>query len=169
MVLLPVWNGSMAGVLGLHSVRSNHPHFTTSGGYIRAPGDVCRGLPILCYGIGVGLALGIIFGGVKVLAKSGIPSCRSIQRRPDLLGGRLPNRVLPGWLRPVFDLIPPHVCHCRPSKGSDARWRRVTGDGARRGHRYPFGHQRRRCFHWRLWVYSRAIEYGRKLGVLDGY
>ena len=130
---------------------------------------ILPGIPILLLGIGVGLALGIIFAGVKVLAKSGDPILPLYSIAAQIFSGvYFPIEVLPGWLRPFSYLIPHTYVIAALRRVLMPAGGELPGmsPGEAIGILLAINVL---LFPLALWAYSRAMEYGRKLGVLGGY
>ncbi|MGH8873979.1 MAG: ABC transporter permease [Acidimicrobiia bacterium] len=126
-------------------------------------------LAILALGLAAGMAIGILSGALKVLAKTGDPIIFAYSLAAQLLSGvYFSTQVLPEPLRWLSWLLPhTYVIH--------GLRRVLMAEGPRLGGMehgtamlllvgfcalaYPLG----------LWLYGRALEFGRKLGVLSGY
>ena len=72
-----------------------------------APEGILPGLAILVLGVVLGLAFGVLFAGMKVLAKSGDPLLPLYSVGAQLFSGvYFPVESLPEWLQPVSLLFP---------------------------------------------------------------
>jgi ABC-2 type transport system permease protein len=124
---------------------------------------------VLMLGLAGGLAIGIMSAALKVLAKSGDPILFVYSLAAQILSGvYFPIELLPGWVRSASWLIP-HTYVV-------AALRRLLMVGGDRllGMELPQALLSLAAFSalalpLALWLYIRAMEYGRKLGVLSGY
>jgi ABC-2 type transport system permease protein len=123
----------------------------------------------LLLGLAAGLAVGTLSASLKVLAKSGDPILFVYSLAAQVFSGvYFPVEFLPTWLRPLSFLVP-HTYVI-------AAFRRslMPGGGQLPGLELSGALLALLAFNvlvfpLALWLYGRAMEYGRKLGVLSGY
>jgi ABC-2 type transport system permease protein len=130
---------------------------------------IAPSLMALGLGLAAGLAVGILSASLKVLAKSGDPILFVYSLAAQVFSGvYFPIEFLPGWLRPLSFLVPHTyvITALRRSLmpgGSKLPGMELSGALlallAFNLLAYPIA----------LWLYNRAMAYGRKLGVLSGY
>lgn len=126
-------------------------------------------IPILLLGIGLGLALGILFAGVKVLAKSGDPVLPLYSMAAQVFSGvYFPIEVLPGWLQPLSFAIPHTYVIAALRRALMPAGAELPGMGPTEAIGV-LTVANLVLFPLALWAFGRAMEYGRKLGVLGGY
>lgn len=126
-------------------------------------------LAIVTLGLAAGLAIGTLSASLKVLAKSGDPVLFLYGLAVQLFSGvYFPIDILPGPLRALSWLIPhtyvimalrrammPEGSVLTGLEVTDALWALIAFCAV--------------VFPLALWIYGRALELGRKLGVLSGY
>jgi ABC-2 type transport system permease protein len=126
-------------------------------------------LAILTLALAAGLAIGTVSASLKVLAKSGDPILFLYGLGVQLFAGvYFPLEVLPAPLR-ALSWVLPHtyaVLALRNSLMVEAPgWVDVTGSQAI----WALVGFTALMFPFALWLYGRALELGRRLGVLGGY
>ncbi len=134
-----------------------------------APEGIWAGLIILLLGVILGLAFGILLAGVKVLAKSGDPLLPLYTLGAQVFSGvYFPVESLPEWLQPV-SLLFPHtyvIAALRRAvmpQGADLPGLSAVAAigvlSAMTAILFPIA----------ILIYRRAMELGRRMGVLAGY
>ena len=134
-----------------------------------APEGIWAGLIILLLGILLGLAFGILLAGIKVLAKSGDPLLPLYSLGAQVFSGvYFPVESLPEWLQPV-SLLFPHtyvIAALRRAvmpQGADLPGLSAVAAigvlSALTAILFPIA----------ILIYRRAMELGRRMGVLAGY
>ncbi len=130
---------------------------------------ILLGLIILFLAVALGLAIGILLAGIKVLAKSGDPLLPLYLLGAQLFSGiYFPIESFPEWLRPV-SLLFPHTYVIAALRrtvmpgGADlpglSAGAAIVVLVALTGILFPLA----------MFMYKRAMELGRRLGVLAGY
>lgn len=123
----------------------------------------------LLLGLFAGLAVGTLSASLKVLAKSGDPILFIYSLAAQVFSGvYFPLEFLPTWLQPISLLVPhtyviaalrralmPQESGLPGMDFGGAMLALVAFNGV--------------IFPAAMWLYNRAMEYGRKLGVLSGY
>jgi len=138
------------------------------GADIRLSG-VLPALVVLTLGIASGHAVGILAASVKVLAKRSDPVLVLYELAASVFSGVLfPISVLPAPLRVISYCLPQTYVLSAMRRllmidttgiSGPSAWEAVLLLVGFLTVAYPFG----------LWLYGRALEYGRKIGVLAGY
>lgn len=130
---------------------------------------VAMSIPVLLLGVLAALAIGVLAGSVVVLAKRGNPVMVLYNIAAALLSGALfPLDLLPNWLRPLSWLVPQTyvVAALRRVLMPDGSilpgpsfTESLLGLTVFTAVALPLA----------LWVFGRAMQVGRKMGVLSGY
>ena len=127
------------------------------------------GIGILVMGIVAGLAVGVLSACLKVLAKSGDPLLNLYTFAAQILSGAyFPTENLPAWLKPLSWLLPHTYVISGMRKAMMVNSSEVAGPDIGVSMMglavfvfvlMPFA----------LWLFNRALQYGRRIGVLAGY
>lgn len=126
-------------------------------------------LIVLVLGVASGHAVGVLAASVKVLAKRSDPILSLYTLAANVLSGVVfPVTLLPGPVRFLSYCFPPTYVIAVARRLLMTSSSHISGPSALQGLLllvvflvivYPFA----------LWLYGRALEYGRKVGVLGGY
>jgi len=124
---------------------------------------------IVFMGFAATLAIGILGASIKVLSKRTDPVLQLYTIAASVLSGAFfPVELLPSWLR-AFSWVIPHTYVIQALRRvlmpqgevlpGPSAWQAIAALGAFSLVMYPLA----------LWVFGRALEYGRKIGALSGY
>ncbi|MGH8925906.1 MAG: ABC transporter permease, partial [Acidimicrobiia bacterium] len=131
------------------------------------PEGIPVALLVTVLGIGAGLAIGLISGAFKVLAKSGDPVLFLYTLATQVFaGGFFPVDLLPAYLRPISYLLPHTYVLAALRRVLMENGSELSGPSASQAVLMLVAF----CailLPLSLWLYGRALEYGRKLGVLS--
>jgi ABC-2 type transport system permease protein len=130
---------------------------------------VAVALLVVVLGVGAGLAIGLVSGAMKILAKSGDPILFLYSLATQVFaGGFFPVDLLPSYLQPISWLLPHTYVLIGLRRVLMVNGDTLTGPSTLQAVWLLVGF----CavlLPLTLWLYGRALEYGRKLGVLSGY
>jgi ABC-2 type transport system permease protein len=165
---LPIAMSQWSNVLGVFAVATMVALALALGATFE-PSGIPIALAIGALGILAGLAIGTMSAAIKVLAKSGDPILLLYTLIAQLFSGvYFPVESLPGGLRWVSYLMP----HTYVIQGLR---KALLTDGAELAGPSSFSALMSLliftvlAYPLAIWIWGRALEYGRKLGVLSGY